>query len=71
MVDSALAHFFMKQLWKPMSLEIRIVPEFQNRRNMTLVVGDKESIDTEKNKVIDFMYTLRPNHSGRMKVHKF
>ncbi|VDK81820.1 unnamed protein product [Litomosoides sigmodontis] len=51
-VDSALAHFFMKQLWKPMSLEIRIVPEIQNRRNMTLVMGDKESMRIDKNKYL-------------------
>ncbi|CAG9540720.1 unnamed protein product [Cercopithifilaria johnstoni] len=52
MVDSALAHFFMKQLWKPMSLEIRIVPEIQNRRNMTLIIGDKESMHIEENKYL-------------------
>ncbi|KAL3990155.1 hypothetical protein ACH3XW_30605 [Acanthocheilonema viteae] len=52
MVDSALAHFFMEQLWKPMSLEIRIVPEIQNRRNVTLIIGDKESMHIEENKYL-------------------
>lgn len=56
MVDSALAHFFTKQLYKPMNLEIRIVPEIQNRRNVTLVIGDTESIEIEKNKVIVFAF---------------
>ncbi|VDK88880.1 unnamed protein product [Onchocerca ochengi] len=52
MVDSALAHFFMKQLWKPMTLEIRIVPEIQNRRNMTIIIGDKKSMHIEENKYL-------------------
>ncbi|EFO26657.1 hypothetical protein LOAG_01821 [Loa loa] len=52
MVDSALAHFFMKQLYKPMNLEIRIVPEIQNRRNVTLIMGDKESMHIEENKYL-------------------
>ncbi|OZC08292.1 hypothetical protein X798_04643 [Onchocerca flexuosa] len=52
MVDSALAHFFMKQLWKPMSLEIRIMPEIQNRRKMTIIMGDKKSMHIEENKYL-------------------
>nr|CTP81440.1 Bm10290 [Brugia malayi] len=50
-VDSALSHFFIKQLHKPMNLEIRIVPEIQNRRNVTLLIGDKESIEVDEKKV--------------------
>ncbi|VIO89757.1 Uncharacterized protein BM_BM8138 [Brugia malayi] len=49
-VDSALSHFFIKQLHKPMNLEIRIVPEIQNRRNVTLLIGDKESIEVDEKK---------------------
>ncbi|EJW75995.1 hypothetical protein WUBG_13095 [Wuchereria bancrofti] len=49
-VDSALSHFFMKQLHKPMNLEIRIIPEIQNRRNVTLLIGDKESIEVDEKK---------------------
>uniref|UniRef100_A0A0R3S1Q9 Uncharacterized protein n=1 Tax=Elaeophora elaphi TaxID=1147741 RepID=A0A0R3S1Q9_9BILA len=51
-VDSALAHFFMKELWEPMGLEIRIVPEIQNRRKMTLIMGDKKSMHIEENKYV-------------------
>uniref|UniRef100_A0A1I8EV75 Uncharacterized protein n=1 Tax=Wuchereria bancrofti TaxID=6293 RepID=A0A1I8EV75_WUCBA len=50
-VDSALSHFFMKQLHKPMNLEIRIIPEIQNRRNVTLLIGDKESIEVDEKKI--------------------
>ncbi|KAM3727988.1 Large envelope protein [Dirofilaria immitis] len=52
MVDAALAHFFTKQLWKPMSLTIRIVPEIQNRRNVTLIMGDMKSMHVEENKYL-------------------
>uniref|UniRef100_A0A915Q303 Uncharacterized protein n=1 Tax=Setaria digitata TaxID=48799 RepID=A0A915Q303_9BILA len=51
-VDSAVAHFLMKQLWKPMNLEIRIVPEIRNRRKMTLIMGDKNAINIEENKYL-------------------